>query len=497
MSWARASLGAKASDDLAPDPEQVCPFTSTHTPVMSPFLNTCMKTPKLVIAGTSALLASTLLAFGEIQIVVDHNANEDATASFKFKNVPSPLRGDAAAKARFTIVDGEPDGNGGNPDRLHDGALPNNEDEPVANLFFKAGTVGGRILVDLGTVIDIKQINSYSWHAGSRGPQVYQLYGSEGKASNLNLQPKRGTDPAECGWTLIAKVNTLPKNGDVGGQYGVSISDSQGTVGQYQHLLFDMARTEAADSFGNTFYSEIDVIDRSAPAVAEATPATQPAAETVRTDDGIYQFILDTTETPDLTEWAHQVLAPVLKKWYPILVQMLPSEGYEAPKKFSVVFSKDMRGVAATSGTRIRCAANWYRQNLKGEAVGSVVHEMVHVVQQYGRGRRNNPSAVPAPGWLTEGITDYIRFYKFEPETHGAEITRRNLSRAKYDASYRITANFLNWTIEKYDHDLLLQLNTAIREGKYNEELWKARTGHTVQELGEEWKTALEKKLAE
>jgi hypothetical protein len=155
-----------------------------------------------------------------------------------------------------------------------------------------------------------------------------------------------------------------------------------------------------------------------------------------------------------------------------------------------------MRGVAATSGTRIRCAASWYRQNLKGEAVGSVVHEMVHVVQQYGRGRRTNPNATSAPGWLTEGITDYIRFYKYEPQTHGAEITQRNLSRAKYDASYRITANFLNWVIEKYDKDLLVQLNTAIREGKYNEEFWKKRTGHTVQELGDEWKASLEKKLS-
>ena len=97
---------------------------------------------------------------------------------------------------------------------------------------------------------------------------------------------------------------------------------------------------------------------------------------------------------------------------------------------------------------------------------------------------------------MTTQFTDYIRFYKFEPQTRGAEITQRNLSRAKYDASYRITANFLNWVIEKYDQDLLVQLNTIIREGKYNEEFWKKRTGHTVPELGDEWKTSLEKKLS-
>jgi hypothetical protein len=54
----------------------------------------------------------------------------------------------------------------------------------------------------------------------------------------------------------------------------------------------------------------------------------------------------------------------------------------------------------------------------------------------------------------------------------------------------------MNWVIEKYDQDLLLQLNTIIREGKYNEEFWKTRTGHTVPELGDEWKTSLGKKLS-
>lgn len=448
------------------------------------------------MVGASALLMSTVVSPGEIKIVIDHNANENATAGFKFKHVPSPSRGDAAAKAQFAIVDGQKDANGGDLDKLHDGAVPTEEDQPSANMFFNAGTDGGRLLIDLGRAIDIKQINTYSWHGGSRGPQVYQLYASDGKADHFNAQPKRGTDPEKCGWKLIAKVDTRPGTGEAGGQYGVSISDSEGTLGKYRQLLFDISRTETADPFGNTFYSEIDVIDAQAPQVVEETLAAQPAVETVETDGGTYLITLDTTETPDLTEWVHQVLAPVAKEWYPILVKMLPSEGYQAPTNLSIQFSKSMRGVAATSGTRIRCAASWYRQNLKGEAVGSVVHEMVHVVQQYGRGRRNNPNATSAPGWLTEGITDYIRFYKFEPQTHGAEITQRNLSRAKYDASYRITANFLNWVIDKYDQDLLLQLNTVIREGKYNEEFWKTRTGHTVPELGDEWKASLEKKLS-
>jgi hypothetical protein len=197
-----------------------------------------------------------------------------------------------------------------------------------------------------------------------------------------------------------------------------------------------------------------------------------------------------------LTEWAHKDLAPVVRAWYPKLVAMLPSEGYEAPKRVGVTFSANMQGVAATGGTRVRCAAGWFRQNLQGEARGAVVHELAHVVQNYGIARRNNPNATRTPGWVVEGICDYIRWFLYEPQTHGAEITSRNISRARYDANYRISGNFLNWVTETYDKDIVRKLNAAAREGKYSEDLWKTATGHTVQELGDEWKASLEKKIA-
>jgi hypothetical protein len=45
--------------------------------------------------------------------------------------------------------------------------------------------------------------------------------------------------------------------------------------------------------------------------------------------------------------------------------------------------------------------------------------------------------------------------------------------------------------IHKYDKDLIRKLNAAIRDGKYNDDLWKDYTGKTVQELADEWKAAL------
>jgi hypothetical protein len=192
-----------------------------------------------------------------------------------------------------------------------------------------------------------------------------------------------------------------------------------------------------------------------------------------------------------LTEWAEKELQPVVQEWYPRIVAMLPSEGYNAPTRVTIVFRDNMGGTpASASGSRINCNVGWLRRNLKGEAVGSVVHEMVHVVQQYGCGRRNNPNATRTPGWVTEGIPDYIRWFLYEPQSKGAEITARNFSRARYDGNYRITANFLNWVIEKYDKELHVKLNAAARQGKYSEDLWKDYSSKTLQDLGSEWREA-------
>ncbi len=227
-------------------------------------------------------------------------------------------------------------------------------------------------------------------------------------------------------------------------------------------------------------------------------PATDgpPTNKVIRAEGGKYEFTIDTSAAPDLTEWALKELAPVVLEWYPKIVKLLPSEGFDAPTNTIIRFREGMgRTPASAGGGRINCNIEWFRRNLKGEARGAVVHEMVHIVQQYGRARRTNPNATRTPGWLVEGIPDYIRWFLYEPEAKGAEITARNLARARYDANYRITGNFLNWVVGKYDPHIIRKLNTAAREGKYDEALWKEFTGKTVQDLGDEWRKAHELRI--
>ena len=208
------------------------------------------------------------------------------------------------------------------------------------------------------------------------------------------------------------------------------------------------------------------------------------AVESVEIADVGYRFTVDTTEAPDLTAWARTQLIPVLKEWYPRIVGMLPSEGFTAPKTFSIAFEKKYQGVAATAGNRIFCNPAWYRTQLKGEAIGSLVHELVHVAQQYRHGR--------PPGWLGEGIPDYIRWYLYEPQSKGCEISPKRAADAKHDGSYRVSANFLNFVVGNYDKDLVKELNKVLREGRYDPEVWKTRTTHTVEDLAVEWKKGLD-----
>jgi len=206
------------------------------------------------------VLLTGLAARAEVTVNFEHKSVE-GSPDFKFKSVPAISTKDAATNAKFTIVSGERDMAGGGLDKLHDGKPPLAEDDPDNNFFFNAGTEGGRLQVDLGGVITIKQVNTYSCHVSTRAPQVYKLYASDGTAKDFNAAPKTGTDPEKCGWKLIAKVDTRPKSSE-GGQCGVSISNADGALGKYRYLLFDISRTEADDDYGNTFYSEIDVIEQ-------------------------------------------------------------------------------------------------------------------------------------------------------------------------------------------------------------------------------------------
>ena len=227
------------------------------------------------------------------------------------------------------------------------------------------------------------------------------------------------------------------------------------------------------------------LLDFARPLAAQPA-APEPDTFSVPTADARCTIHFDTTQAPELKDWAHHELAPVLAAWYPRIVALLPSDGFTAPAEYTVTL-RPMDGVAYTTDRNVYASAGWLKSELGREAVGSLIHESVHVVQQLGSHRHN-------PGWLVEGTADYIRWFKFEPQSHGADLVWLRKQRHgdfRYDGSYRITANFLDWVTRKYDPQIVRELNAAMRAGNYDESLWKQCTGKTAPELGEEWQKAI------
>jgi len=92
-------------------------------------------------------------------------------------------------------------------------------------------------------------------------------------------------------------------------------------------------------------------------------------------------------------------------------------------------------------------------------------------------------------GWLTEGIPDYIRWYLYQPEAHGADLVYFKGRRGdpQYNGQYRPSAYFLDFVTRKYDPHIVTKLNDVCRQGKYYEAIWFDNTGKTLQQLNQEW----------
>ena len=188
------------------------------------------------------------------------------------------------------------------------------------------------------------------------------------------------------------------------------------------------------------------------------------------------EFTLDVTDAPEMREWAEKVVR-VCERQYPMICDLLASDGNRPPTQIRMTFRASYNGVAEAGGGRITGSVKYFKSH--PEDVGAMVHETAHCVQNY--------RARGLPGWLVEGIADYVRFWKFEPGTAG----RLNPERAKFDASYRTSAAFLAFVADKYDSQVVTKLNALMREGKYSVGAWKTLTGKTVEELNQEWRQSL------
>ena len=180
-------------------------------------------------------------------------------------------------------------------------------------------------------------------------------------------------------------------------------------------------------------------------------------------------FTVDTTDAPDVKEWAEKS-RELCEKWYPVICEALASKDFTPPREVKLVFKDEKKGIAYTTGARITIVADWIRKH--PDDFGMVIHELVHVVQSYKGG----------VGWITEGIADYIRNYKYEPKPPG-----KVSSKANYKDGYKTAAVFLAWIEKTKDKDFIRKMNEALRTAKYKDDLFKEWAGADADSLWKEF----------
>ena len=178
---------------------------------------------------------------------------------------------------------------------------------------------------------------------------------------------------------------------------------------------------------------------------------------------------VDCKGAPDAAEWG-KLAQSLAETWYPRLCELLATDGIDpiegkprgkafvSPAKLRIVIEAKLKVPAYTSGAEIHVDGSWIQGH--PEDSGLLIHELVHVVQGYPQGRN-------APSWLIEGIADYVRWWRYEPELAAtAGRTRIDPAKSKYSDSYRTSAMWLAWCSRTHDMRLVPALDCALRNGE-------------------------------
>jgi hypothetical protein len=183
---------------------------------------------------------------------------------------------------------------------------------------------------------------------------------------------------------------------------------------------------------------------------------------------------IDITDFPEGKAWAEEAKL-VVEQWFPAVWQMLSTDGLTPPKDIKLVFVKKQDAPAQAGGGQISVSGEWITQH--PEDFGMMVHELTHIVQRY-------PNYRGKPGWLVEGIADYTRWWRYEPETPRPKI---DPLKNKYTDSYRVTAAFLAFIAAKYDKAIVPKLDKVLRDKTYTDHAFKDITGKDLDTLWSEF----------
>ncbi|MCC7230662.1 MAG: hypothetical protein IT203_09740 [Fimbriimonadaceae bacterium] len=183
---------------------------------------------------------------------------------------------------------------------------------------------------------------------------------------------------------------------------------------------------------------------------------------------------VDVSDFPESKAWGDAAKG-LVETWFPTVCSLLATEGFHPPKEIKLVIKKEISAPAWANGGTITISGKWITQH--PDDLGMVVHELTHVVQSY-------PGSKSTPGWLVEGIADYIRWWRYEPEAPRPKV---DPVKSKYTDSYRTTAAWLAWTSRKYNMGLVPALDRSMRKGEDPMPLFEQLTGKNADDLWSEF----------
>lgn len=175
-------------------------------------------------------------------------------------------------------------------------------------------------------------------------------------------------------------------------------------------------------------------------------------------------------KSPDFDSQVKQRLVDVFFINYPKEVKLYNKN---AVNKVIFIIDPEYTGVAAAGGGIVRFNPEWFKKH-PGD-IDVVTHEVMHLVQNYPGGA--------GPGWITEGIADYVRFSLGVDNEGGDWRLPEFDANHSYTNAYRITARFFHWIEKNVKKGTVKKLDDAMRTKTYSDDFWVKQTGKTVDEL--------------
>ncbi len=174
-----------------------------------------------------------------------------------------------------------------------------------------------------------------------------------------------------------------------------------------------------------------------------------------------------------------QAIREICLKWYSRIDAFLYGPGHELPYHEIQVVAEPQRTTASAARNRVSLHPELLRRADDRELEGVLVHELTHVVENYGGLERLRCDGLRSVycffrvrmdfdgdrwWWIKEGIADYVRYTQFsgtlEPKLE--KIGEKQRTRG-YRVGYRRAASFLLlWLERTKDPAIVRKLNAAV-----------------------------------